>query len=393
MTESNLPKQTLATTVTQSGQTGAKSTPGWAGRYRGIPKPVRGTVNTLHLILGLGSGLLVIIVALTGCIWAFEEEIRYISQHDELFVAEQSAPRLLPSRILVAVKAAEPSAHITQIRLFADANRATQVYTKDRQLLTLNPYTGQLLSRHDQESDWLAVNLRLHRSLLLGDIGKRIVYWNTWVFLAMLLTGLVLWLPARLQQLRAGLIIKRGAKPAKLTYDLHSVLGFYTIPALLVIGVTGIIIGTPNDRKKEKPVTYQKLASPQMIDKAVSSAVQTDEFETVRVSLPKDEHSPLRVQVSYPTSGLRKESVFLYDPGTGKRTKANLYQQMTFGTRFWQSDTEIHTGRMLGLTGKFLAFLASLVAVSMPITGFMMWRNRQQKKRKPAVDRQTSAAS
>ncbi|RZK63395.1 MAG: PepSY domain-containing protein, partial [Pedobacter sp.] len=43
---------------------------------------------------------------------------------------------------------------------------------------------------------------------------------------------------------------------------------------------------------------------------------------------------------------------------------------------------DIHVGAVLGLAGKIMAFLASLVAASLPITGFIIWRGRHKKSRK-----------
>jgi uncharacterized iron-regulated membrane protein len=42
---------------------------------------------------------------------------------------------------------------------------------------------------------------------------------------------------------------------------------------------------------------------------------------------------------------------------------------------------DIHTGAILGLPGKFLAFFASLIAASLPVTGFMIWMGRKKKKK------------
>jgi len=42
---------------------------------------------------------------------------------------------------------------------------------------------------------------------------------------------------------------------------------------------------------------------------------------------------------------------------------------------------DIHVGAVLGLPGKFLAFFASLVAASMPVTGFCIWWGRRKKKK------------
>jgi uncharacterized iron-regulated membrane protein len=41
---------------------------------------------------------------------------------------------------------------------------------------------------------------------------------------------------------------------------------------------------------------------------------------------------------------------------------------------------DIHVGAILGLSGKVLAFFASLIAASLPVTGFLLWRGRKKKQ-------------
>jgi len=42
---------------------------------------------------------------------------------------------------------------------------------------------------------------------------------------------------------------------------------------------------------------------------------------------------------------------------------------------------DIHTGAILGLPGKILAFFASLICASLPVTGFYIWYGRKYKKK------------
>lgn len=81
------------------------------------------------------------------------------------------------SRVLSIIKNADPLAGVNQIQLFGDPARAVQIFTKYKRTLTVNPYTSQLLANGSLDDHWLLVNLKLHRTLL-GDIGKKIVYWN-----------------------------------------------------------------------------------------------------------------------------------------------------------------------------------------------------------------------
>jgi len=41
---------------------------------------------------------------------------------------------------------------------------------------------------------------------------------------------------------------------------------------------------------------------------------------------------------------------------------------------------DIHVGAIAGLTGKVIAFIASLVCASLPVTGFLIWWGKKYKK-------------
>jgi uncharacterized iron-regulated membrane protein len=41
----------------------------------------------------------------------------------------------------------------------------------------------------------------------------------------------------------------------------------------------------------------------------------------------------------------------------------------------------IHTGQILNLPGKIIAFIASLIAAALPVTGFVIWYGRRNKKK------------
>ncbi|MFC1223951.1 PepSY domain-containing protein [Pedobacter sp. BG31] len=42
---------------------------------------------------------------------------------------------------------------------------------------------------------------------------------------------------------------------------------------------------------------------------------------------------------------------------------------------------DIHVGAILGLPGKVMAFFASLIAASLPITGFIIWWGKKKKNK------------
>ena len=55
-------------------------------------------IGKIHLWLGLSSGIIVFIIAITGCLYAFQEEIQNITE-EYRFVEKQNKPFLLPSQL------------------------------------------------------------------------------------------------------------------------------------------------------------------------------------------------------------------------------------------------------------------------------------------------------
>lgn len=73
------------------------------------------------------------------------------------------------------------------------------------------------------------------------------------------------------------------------------------------------------------------------------------------------------------------------------------YQEATAADKLLRMNYDIHTGAIMGLPGKILAFFTSLLCASLPVTGFMIWwgrRNKEPKKhKKPKLNSKNVAES
>ena len=148
-----------------------------------------------HRWLGIISGLIVVVVSLTGCIYVFEQEIRNVFQRKYYYVAESSSPKMELQQLQKIVKAQFQKDSITAIRFEEKKNAAYLFIAKGNKTISVNPYTGQVIGFRNTKRDFLGIVLNLHRTLLLGDIGKQIVKWNVFIFLILCISGLVLWWP------------------------------------------------------------------------------------------------------------------------------------------------------------------------------------------------------
>ena len=66
-----------------------------------------------------------------------------------------------------------------------------------------------------------------------------------------------------------------------------------------------------------------------------------------------------------------------FDRHTGRRLGADRGRDPNAGDRLRSMTYDIHTGRIAGIPGRLIVFLASLVAASLPVTGALVWWNRR----------------
>jgi uncharacterized iron-regulated membrane protein len=341
---------------------------------------VRKLIQRIHLWLGFTCGTLLFLVALTGCVLAFEDELRYATQHHLLYVTAEDKPQLSVQRIIAEVRKYDARVKLNQIRFYGDRARTVHCYTRDKKIVAINPYNGMVTGVRDNEKDWLSVILSFHRTLLLGDAGEHIIQWNVWIFLVMLLSGLVLWLPPRFRQWKQNLILKRGLAPKKRNYDLHRILGVYAWLPLLLIAITGISMATGGGGgQKLQSLLMHGAPDSSIYDRVVRQAYHNEPLDVLRVTFPQDSAGVITIGIRYATSGFRKQSNFSFDQYSGKLLKTEAYQQKTFWQRFFGSSYEIHTGRIIGFPGKVIMFLAGLAALTLPVTGFFIWWNKRGK--------------
>lgn len=359
----------------------------------------RKVFHTLHLWLGLMSGALLALVALTGCVLAFEDELRFLTQGDLLYVEVQQKPQLNVAQVLDVIKQHNPGYKLNQVRYFGEPDKALQVYTRDRKIVAVNPYTGQVLGVRDMNTDPLYVILSFHRTLLLGKVGEEIIFWNVCIFLFMLVSGLFIWLPPRLKMLGRNFSLKLSSPPKKRNYDLHRMLGLYAWVPLFLIAITGISMASggekgPKVKSTVLPDSYrgQSTAARSMYDDALAQVYHGEPYNMLRVTFPADSAGVINIGIRYATSSFRKQSNFLFDRYTGKLLKTDPYQRKSAGQTFFGSSYEIHTGRILGIPGKIVMFLAGLVALSLPVTGFLIWRGKTRRLPQSATQKVPSAA-
>lgn len=394
-----------------------------------IWKRVKAVAAWLHLWVGLVTGIIVVLISVTGCILVFEDELFDLVHRDIVEVKQTGPARPVSELLVIAQKKLGKKKPVTDIRI-NEADRsyifsAAKVNKKDKikwwsyfsqfkykDDVYINQYTGQVLGAIDVRYEFFNVTEQLHRQLLLvKPVGSVIIGSCILLFLLMMITGFMLWLPKNLKQLKKNLSVKWSAKWKRVNYDLHNSFGFYVLPIAMIIAITGLvwsfkwwedgiyrILGSPGKVELVRKAP-DKIATPAVNEGNTVDVIVThikkevnNNYLTIGLNLP-DKGEPTLMAFVYHknrSDGWRNMSYFYFDMRNGKQFDQLLHSQKPLGLKWRNSNKDIHTGRMYGLGTQLLAFLASVVCASLPITGFLIWLNKRKKKGKKVNAKQTT---
>lgn len=358
----------------------------------------------LHLWLGLSSGIIVFIVALSGTIFVFCDEIIEIANKDALTVNEVKAQKLSPEALLDIFKKEHPERTAFYFLSYKNPQRSFKIGSEDKAetfaFTWLDPYTGKELGSTDLYYFFYVV-AHIHSSLLLHEPGSLIVEIATWIFLIELIGGLILWWPSRWSKAtrNASFKIKWNGKWRRINYDLHNVLGFYALLPLIMITVTGLIIvnkplnkmmHSSLDGKMDPYRAIRKFAPEYLPDTAhasldaiINSLYRSRNATQVRMSIPQKDSVTYYMAIAGNEIGLKSQDgdMMLINRYSGE--PVTLPPKLVKGIHLEAFNMNLHLGFWYGWVGKLVTFIAGLIATSLPVTGFIIWWGRR-KKNKPA---------
>jgi uncharacterized iron-regulated membrane protein len=366
---------------------------------------LRKIIGQVHLWLGLSSGVLVCFLGITGCLLAFQKEIDSI-RINEQYVLPQQRPMLAPAALKMSAAAVLPGKQLHSIT-YGGRDRSAVVSSYHRNpnyyyLVYLNPYSGNVLRVRDMQSDFFRVVLDGHFYLWLPPaIGKPIVASATLIFLLLLISGIVLWWPKNKAARKQRFSLKWQASWRRRNYDLHSVLGFYACVVLVLIAVTGLVWGFEWMAKGVYRISSGGKAAPAYYEvhsdlrNEKDAAVHPEDLlyyrfapelprgGSLELHFPETDSSAIEVAVNPDESTYWKTDYRYFDRYSlaelSVRHSYGRLQDAHFADKLARMNYDIHVGAIGGFTGKLIAFFASLIAASLPVTGFMIWRGRRKK--------------
>src|SRR5690606_14429963 len=185
--------------------------------------------------------------------YAFQQEIKD-AMEPWRFVEAQSTMFVPPSQLLDTAAKYMPHAKPTGLTYASERGAAAVGYSgmengkRTFSVVFMNPYTAAFLKKQQtlggDEFDFFRFIIDGHRALWLPyPIGRPIVGIATLVFLVLLITGIVMWWPKKWKRAarNKSFKIRWNASFKRVNYDLHNVLGFYSLLLALALAITGLV--------------------------------------------------------------------------------------------------------------------------------------------------------
>jgi uncharacterized iron-regulated membrane protein len=364
---------------------------------------LRRAVFLLHLWIGLTVGLWFVVMGLTGSVMAWHDPM--VSWEFARRTPPGAGDIIPPSRAVARVKAAHPDLTAPEVALFIPPSNSFAPYVFFR--VTPNPmhsrfylidaHTGAELPSFRISDTVTGIVEYIHIALLYPTYGEQINGILAIITIPLLLSGIWLWWPPVLRQLKARLTVKRGAPPKRLLYDLHNVLGMYGLPLLAILTVTTVVVVA--ESKFHDPLTTAARRATR--DPAIAPPVVTPRgrplsmdtltaaaFAAVPSGVPLLVVSPLKPDTPFHVT-LRSESglglvtnrdVYV-DPYTAEVLRVDDAAKAPGPVKLVTSSTPLHADTWGGFISRLLYTFAGLIPLGLYVTVFMRWRRRGAAKR------------
>lgn len=353
---------------------------------------VRKTFFWLHLVAGIFAGAVILVMAVTGFLMAYERQITDWADGFHLTPAAQTVglEKLLedrsPASVMIDRDPAKP------VALQFDKTKTEFI----------DPYTGQSGGAGNQTvRDCFRTMLNLHRTLgqegTSKPVGKAIIGVGNLMFLFLVVSGLILWCPRRwsLPALRLITLFQHRLKGRGRDWNWHNVYGFWACIPLFVIIVSGTVIAYPwanalvfrlagetpppqKDGKPKKPDAPRNLTG---IDSALTAVKAANpDWQTILLTIPSGKTATFAVSDSHRgRPDLRRQ--ITVDLASSQILKTEGFESQSPGRQARTWLRWIHTGEAGGLPGQTIAGLAAASAAMLVWTGFALaWRRFRNRK-------------
>lgn len=98
-------------------------------------------------------------------------------------------------------------------------------------------------------------------------------------------------------------------------------------------------------------------------------------------NIPAAKSGTINVSTYLDADQIHQRIQYRFDRYSGKLLlQGKAFEKLNLTDQIKSLNYDLHTGTVIGIWGKILAFIAGLIAASLPVTGFLMWLWRKKNK-------------
>lgn len=361
-------------------------------------------LKRLHKWLSIPVGIIITIICLTGATLVFQDEISEALNPELYFVKGTNKTPIPLEELIPLVNTQLKDNSVANVQISHDPERTYKMGLSEgfRESAFVNQYTGEVTGIYKfRESPFYTI-MTLHRWLMDGSHtwGKYTVGVSTLIFVFILISGFIVWVPRRMNKSRFKIQYKKGRK--RLFYDLHNVLGAYACLVLLICALTGMFWSFDWYRNGMFKLFGAEVPQEQghggqqrrgkEDKKETNITTWQGVFNQIKTSNPDYEY--IRVQDGSATVHLkssitsRASDTYKFDKRTGEIKEITLFKDQAKTTRIWAWVYSLHVGNYWGVWSKIFTCIFALIGASLPITGYYIFFMKRSKRSKRKAKQQ-----
>ena len=373
-------------------------------------KKLRRIIFWIHLTFGIATGLVGAMMAGTAVVMAFADSYLDIREYRSRTVTRFTEEQALSLEALAErVAAAHPEDNISRIGFDRHPKHAYEFYLGKTGLDYVAPVTGTLTP-----SDVVPLRKSLHKGVeqwhrffgLSGDpakTGKQYTSWFNAALVPLLLSGFVLWWPKSLRwkSIQNGLCPNGKDRPRGTERSWHIALGFWSLPFLLIMVITGSMHSFEwvRDTAKDlvgpgtvKQGSHDSLWAPGLSQRSIPSDAKPLTLDELRALADRELKGWTRLDL-FPAATPNAENktsttrliakapgwgpaffpvVLQVHPYSGEVLDIHSWDDLSRGTRLLAWNRWLHKGEAFGRVGQIIAGLSCMVMLILIYTGWAL---------------------
>lgn len=378
--------------------------------------PTRKVIFTLHKWVGAIVALWLLTMSLSGVSLVFKDELEeMLNPPPAVSVGEK---RVEFEDLIENTQKKYTGYRVTGFICPRVASHPIQIFAvNDREkklALNADPYTGEILGPR-KENETLEALADLHHNMFNGKTGRAANGIGALCLFTLIVTGMIVWWRG-IKDWASGFRFSLKGNFRRVNWNMHSAVGVWTLPFLLIWSISGFYFGFTAFFEKSLnvvfPVSAQKQLAPpdekialednnqpptmaiaamhsakpnldNMVRSAIGAAPREDFVE--RIAFPDKRRPTLRIWLcnSLSADETTKTQVFL-DPKSGDVVSVAPSNAAPTGDVILQWLTRLHFGNFWGIASKSIWIFIGLMPAIMAVSGLSLFvhgiSNRRAKR-------------